>query len=204
MPSPVSNPFDREFIRLVIAGHSYDGIAARTGLTRGAVKIRLYRMRLILRPRMRAALGEIRRDAGLAPSGEAAERSDPASSGVSGLASDRQPRVTSVLNGEEKASAVQRENLYAKWFGIGSLENEIERLDRAIEFMKEALWQIHTLREELPGEGRDLPIARLPESHRARLKSIADRLVAGLATCRMPPNIVSYTRPGFGKIARVK
>ncbi len=49
---------EREIMLLVIAGHTYHSIAARTGLTPSAVKLRVFRMRQILRPRMRAALGE--------------------------------------------------------------------------------------------------------------------------------------------------
>jgi RNA polymerase sigma-70 factor (ECF subfamily) len=49
---------ERELILLLIAGHSYEAIAERTGLTAAAVKVRVYRMRLILRPRMLEALGE--------------------------------------------------------------------------------------------------------------------------------------------------
>lgn len=49
---------EKERIRMVIAGHRYHAISARLGLTRSNVKIRLYRIRLILRPLMRRALGE--------------------------------------------------------------------------------------------------------------------------------------------------
>jgi RNA polymerase sigma-70 factor (ECF subfamily) len=49
---------ERKLILLLIAGHSYESIAAHTGLTPAAVKVRVYRMRLLLRPRMLEALGE--------------------------------------------------------------------------------------------------------------------------------------------------
>jgi FixJ family two-component response regulator len=49
---------EREIILRIIAGHSYQSIAAHSGLTPAAVKIRVFRMRQILRPRMLEALGE--------------------------------------------------------------------------------------------------------------------------------------------------
>lgn len=46
-------PVEQQLVRLVVAGHSYEVIAARTNLTPGGVRARLAR----LRPYLRAAIG---------------------------------------------------------------------------------------------------------------------------------------------------
>ncbi|WP_146180301.1 sigma-70 family RNA polymerase sigma factor [Opitutus sp. ER46] len=43
------NPIDRELVRMIVEGHSYSIAAERSGLTVGAVKVRLCRVRPFLR-----------------------------------------------------------------------------------------------------------------------------------------------------------
>lgn len=43
------NPIDQALVRMIVEGHSYEVAAARTGLTIGAVKVRLCRVRPFLR-----------------------------------------------------------------------------------------------------------------------------------------------------------
>lgn len=67
---------DRAIILLIIAGHTYQSIAGQTGLTAMAVKVRVHRMRLILRPRMLEALGGKVTGPGLALDGAPSRRKE--------------------------------------------------------------------------------------------------------------------------------
>ncbi len=48
------NPIDQHLVRMIVDGHSYGAAAAQTGLTVGAVKVRLCRVR----PFLRCSVGE--------------------------------------------------------------------------------------------------------------------------------------------------
>lgn len=51
------NPKDQQLVRLIVQGHSYRIIGERTGLSVGAVKIRMHRVRPLLRSRVSEAIG---------------------------------------------------------------------------------------------------------------------------------------------------
>lgn len=50
-------PKDRNLVEMIAQGHSYQTVAARSGLTTGAVKVRLHRVRPILRAVVGGAIG---------------------------------------------------------------------------------------------------------------------------------------------------
>jgi RNA polymerase sigma-70 factor (ECF subfamily) len=51
------SPRDRQLVRLIVEGNSYRVVAEREGLSVGAVKVRLHRVRPILRTCVREAIG---------------------------------------------------------------------------------------------------------------------------------------------------
>jgi RNA polymerase sigma-70 factor, ECF subfamily len=51
------SPLDRHLVTMIVQGHSYRTVAAQSGLTEGAVKVRLCRMRPFLRSTVGTAIG---------------------------------------------------------------------------------------------------------------------------------------------------